>query len=69
MTTERQGEIALMLLKRKFQKQGLSSFAQDNFRREIGNVAKAIGIEVRELEEFAEILVKGVVDDMFNYRK
>jgi hypothetical protein len=69
MNLQLQGEIARKLLKHKLQKDGIHKFAPNEFRREIGNVAKAIGVEERVLMEFAEILVRELVDEAFPLKK
>ena len=65
MTPQRQGEISRKLLKRKLQKDGIHRFSANEVRRDLGNVAKAIGVEESELVEFAEILVRELVDELF----
>lgn len=69
MNLQRQGEIARKLLKHKLQKDGIHRFIPNEVRRELGNVAKAIGVEESELTEFAEILVRELVDELFPPKK
>lgn len=67
MTPERQGQIALKFLKKKLRDEGVR--LTQNTRREIGNVAGAIGISIEEAMEFAEILVRELVEETFSTKK
>lgn len=69
MNLQRQGEIALKLLKYRLQKVGIHRLIPNEVRREIGNVAKAIEVKESELNEFAEILVRELVDELFPSKK
>lgn len=64
MNPQRQGEIARLVLKYDVQKQGIK-LSQNELLRELGNVAKAIRVDEKELREFTEILVREMVDDVF----
>ena len=63
LSKERQGEIALLFLKHKLQRDGV--MLSPSIHREIGNVAKALGISVEEAMEFAEMIVREHVEAMF----
>lgn len=67
LSKQRQGEIALLFLKNKMRKEGIS--LGQNTRREIGNVAKEIGINTEEAAEFAEIVTREIVDEIFPPQK
>lgn len=64
MNEVRMGQIALLLIKYKLSKDGLGLLTQ-NFPRELGNIAKHIGISLEELMEFAEKLTREKVDEIF----
>ena len=59
----RQGEIALLLLKQHARDEGIR-FKKD-FQRGVHNVAKSIGIKKEEAMEFAEIIIREIVDEAF----
>ena len=63
MEAKRQGEIALEYLKYQTWRDGLK--LSQNSRREIGNIAKAIGISFEEAMEFAEIIARETVEKTF----
>jgi hypothetical protein len=63
MDDKRKGEIALRFLKHKFRSDGFG--LGRNTQREIGNIAKDIGIPIDEAREFAELLVRELVDEVF----
>ncbi len=63
MSDKRKGEIAMLFLKYKLRKDGVH--LSTNTPREIGNVAKALAITPAEASEFAEILVRELVDSVF----
>lgn len=63
MDPERQGEIALKLLKHLMRKRGVQ-LSQSNMR-EFGNAAKAIDVPVEELKRFAKPLIQEVLDECF----
>lgn len=63
MDEKRKGEIALLILKRKFAKDGIR--LDENFRRNLGNEAKAINVTLEELLEFSELFVRDLVDQLF----
>lgn len=57
------GEIALKLVKYLMRKRGLT-LSQDNMR-EFGNVAKAIGVPIEELKQFAKPLAQELLEECF----
>ena len=63
MDDNRKGEIALAYLKNKLSEEGVR--LTPNFRRQVGNTAKAIGISTEEAMEFAECIVRELVDEAF----
>jgi len=63
MDPKRQGEIALQLVRHLMRKRGIT-LSQENMR-EFGNVAKAIGVSVEELKQFAKPLVQELLDECF----
>lgn len=63
MDEKRKGEIALRYLRWKLREDGVR--LTPNGRRQIGNVAKTIGVPMDEAMEFAEFLVREAVDEMF----
>lgn len=60
---KRMGEIAYAILKHKYRKEGLR--LNPDFRRDIGNQAKDLGIPKDELMAFVEHVVREMVDEMF----
>ena len=66
MTEERKGQIALLHLKAKLQDEGIR--LKPDMRRQIANEAKRIGISVEEATQFAEELVRGMVNEVFPCR-
>jgi hypothetical protein len=54
MDEKRQGEIALKVVKQKLFKSGLPG---DGSQRELGNIAKELGIELEELKQFYEAIL------------
>ncbi len=63
MDETRKGQIALLYLKNKPREDGVR--LTPNFRRQVGNTAKAIGISVDEAMEFSELLVRELVEEAF----
>ncbi len=63
LAPERQGEIALLLIKSHLRKKGLK--LNQETRREIGNVGKEIGVSLEELLEFMRPLVEEITDGFF----
>lgn len=54
MSKKRMGEIALLYLKKKLRREGLT--LKPNMQREVRNEAKLLGISSKEASEFLEIL-------------
>jgi len=63
MDENRKGQIAIMVLKDILREKGVR-LAPD-FRREMGNKAKAIGIPMDELMEFFEPIILELVNETF----
>jgi hypothetical protein len=58
LTEQRIGEIAMTILIEKLEKEGGLTIGS-KFHRELGDIAKKIGIPIEELEEFSkEVLVR-----------
>ena len=63
LTTERKLEIATAMLKYITRKRGIH--LTENTRRELGSAAKAMGIPVEEVREFAKPLIQELLDEQF----
>ena len=63
MDNVRKGQIALLLVKHQLREKGVR--LTPNFRREVGNEAKAIGISIEEATEFVELIVRELVEETF----
>ena len=63
MDEKRRGEIAVMCVRQKFMENGIR--LSSNFRREIGNTAKQIGISTEEAMEFVEGFVRELIKETF----
>lgn len=63
MDETRKGQIALMFLKHQLRQKGVR--LTPNFKREIGNEAKAIGISLEEATAFVETIVRELVEETF----
>ena len=59
----RKGQIAFLFLKQQLRERGVR--ITPNFRSEIGNISKAIGVSAKEAMEFAEIIVRELVEETF----
>ncbi|HEY9583203.1 MAG TPA: hypothetical protein VJK09_02745 [Candidatus Paceibacterota bacterium] len=59
---ERRGELAILFLKARLLKDSLGSATSI---REIGNVAKQVGVSTEEAKAFAEWLVRSIIDEAF----
>ena len=64
MNEIRKGQIALALLKHYLGRKGIR--LGSNMKRELGNVAKATGIPLRELEEFGKLLIEEILEETFS---
>ena len=63
MDKQRQGEIAMDLLRYVIIKRGIM-LSRDHMR-ELGNVAKETGVPIEELREFAQLFLRDFVEDLF----
>lgn len=63
ISTQRQGEIALAYLKARIRREGVT--IKPGMNRAIANEAKNLGITTEEAGEFAEMLVREVVEEAF----
>ena len=63
MDNIRKGQIAFLFLKHQLREKGVR--LTPNFRREVGNDAKAIGISIEEATEFVELIVRELVEETF----
>jgi len=63
MDNIRKGQIAFLFLKHQLREKGVR--LTPNFRREVGNDAKAIGISIEEATEFVELIVRELVEEAF----
>lgn len=63
MQKARKGEIAVLVLKYKLSREGVR--LGPDFRRDVGNTAKAIGISFDEAMEFVEEMVREQVEELF----
>jgi len=62
---KRKGEIALAIMKYDLTQNDIKLNANDINRR-LGNAAKATGIPIEELKEFAQSIVQELVDKAFS---
>jgi hypothetical protein len=65
LTDARRGELALLFLKYKLKKEGIS--LKPDLRREVGNMAKAMDIPFEEAFTFVEEMTRGLLDEVFTY--
>jgi hypothetical protein len=63
ISKQRQGELALMYLKNKLRHEGVT--IKPNMQRQAANEAKELGISPEEAAEFAEMLVRDIVEEAF----
>ena len=63
MDKTRMGEIALLYIKFQLKEKGVR--LNPNFKREVGKLAKDIGITLEEALEFHEKIVRGIVEEVF----
>ncbi|OGN27558.1 MAG: hypothetical protein A3A33_05050 [Candidatus Yanofskybacteria bacterium RIFCSPLOWO2_01_FULL_49_25] len=66
LTEARKGEIALKLIKYKYRQEGMR--IGPHTRREIGSIAKEIGISPEEAMAFVETMVRELVNETFPKR-
>ncbi|MBU1045698.1 hypothetical protein KJ616_01090 [Patescibacteria group bacterium] len=60
LTPEREGQIALIVVKNRMEKEGV--MINKSTRRELGNLAKETGIDISELLELTRKFVLEMVD-------
>ncbi len=65
LTPEREGAIARKVLVHIYRKKGISTLNPIEFKREMGNLAKSIGITTDELMQFAEKITRELIDEVF----
>ncbi|OGZ35184.1 MAG: hypothetical protein A2V60_02090 [Candidatus Portnoybacteria bacterium RIFCSPHIGHO2_01_FULL_39_19] len=65
MDIVRQGQIARKLVKFRFRNSGINTLSHEEFKRDLGDGAKKMGIPLEELLEFAEIIIRELVDELF----
>lgn len=63
LSAQRKGEIALLILKAKLRKDGLR--LGNDFRRELFQTAKELGIDPQELKEFVREFAQGLFEETF----
>ncbi len=63
LSETRKGELALLYLKLKLRDEGIRLVPE--IRRQIGNTAKAVGISYAEAFEFAEGIVRELMEETF----
>lgn len=64
MDIVRQGQIARKLVKFRFRSSGINTLSEE-FKRDLGDGAKKMGIPLEELLEFAEIIIRELIDELF----
>lgn len=62
MTEERAKEIALLFIKAWFKKEGI----RGNTMRDLGNLAKDVGLETDELRSLVLFFLPEMLEDIFN---
>jgi hypothetical protein len=62
MTEQRKGEIAIMFVKFRMRNEGLRL---KDVRRDLGRVASDLGLDIEEVIDFAEPLIREVVEEAF----
>ncbi len=67
MSKERQGEIALALIEHRLKKQPMPAPA--DFRRELGNLSKDIGVSADDLVMFYETILPKLLGTMLGRSK
>lgn len=60
----RKGQIAFAYLKNKIREEGIR--LMPNFRIQVGNTAKSIGISVEEAMEFSDLIIRELVDEIYS---
>ncbi len=67
LTEVRKGEIALMIFRMRIRMDGIR--IGKNFRREVGNTAKELGISAEEAMEFMESMTQELMLETFANKK
>lgn len=65
LSQQRKGEIALLALKYEKKRAGVR-LCPETFKRDVGNMAKNLGIEKEEAMEFAREFVEEIVKECFD---
>ncbi len=63
MDNRRKGEIALVLLKYRLGREGIRLIP--DAKRELGDLAKATGVPLNELNEFFRLLIEEMLEEAF----
>ena len=63
MDNIRKGQVAILFVKHVFREKGIHF--TPNFRREVGNEAKAIGVSFDEAIEFMELITRELFEEIF----
>lgn len=63
MDEVRKGQIALLVLKEKFRREGIR--LESDYESKLRVVSEAIGVPYEEIREFFELIVRERVDEMF----
>lgn len=63
---KRKGELAYLFLKEHMRSIGIRNMQPNEFRRQMGNEAKKMGLEVKELTEFVELISRELIEEMFS---
>ena len=67
LSEERKGQIALLWLKNEMRQNGIR--LKPDMKREVGNEAKAIGIDIEEAMALTEEIVRELVEEVFPPRQ
>jgi hypothetical protein len=65
ITKERQGEIALELIRARFRRRGVPTLSRKKFDEDLEELVEETGLKKRELKEFLEIIIKELWRDVF----
>ncbi len=65
MTEERQGQIAVMLIKQRLKKMGIPG----GLDREMGNIRKELGLSKHEIQSFYEAILPEVLGDILGRKR
>ncbi|MEX0690094.1 MAG: hypothetical protein WD095_01485 [Candidatus Paceibacterota bacterium] len=65
MSNAKRGKIAEKLVKQILREKGLGSLKPNHLRRELGNVAKDIDVELEELIEFIQPIYQELLMEAF----